>query len=29
MSATTHKGVMINSFTPYWLNAYEAARRVQ
>jgi peptidoglycan DL-endopeptidase CwlO len=28
ISATTHKGVVIYSFTSYWLNAYKGAQRV-
>ncbi|MDR3586383.1 MAG: hydrolase, partial [Desulfosporosinus sp.] len=28
ISATTHKGVTIYSFTAYWLNAYIGAQRV-
>ena len=28
ISATTHKGVAIYTFTPYWLNAYIGAQRV-
>lgn len=28
ISATTHKGVAIYSFSPYWLKAYKGARRI-